>query len=58
MATGPPKISKIGDVGERQRVIDYLGRPDPDECRPVKILYYGHSFVQHIQDYMGHCLIT
>ena len=53
MATGPVKISKIGDVVERQRVLDFLGRPDPDECRPVKVLYYGHSFVQHMQDYMA-----
>ena len=43
----------MGDVGERQRMLDYLGRPDPNECRPVKILYYGHSFVQHLQDYMA-----
>ena len=53
MTSGPARISKMGDVGERQRMLDYLGRPDPNECRPVKILYYGHSFVQHLQDYMA-----
>ena len=53
MATGPTKISKITEVGERQRVLDQLVRPDPVECRPVKVLYFGHSFVQHMQDYMG-----
>ena len=53
MASGLTKISKITDIVERQRVLDFLGRPDPDEVRPVKILYYGHSFVQHLQDYMA-----
>ena len=53
MASGPARISKIGEVGERQRLLNYLVRPDPNECSPVKVLYYGHSFVQHLQDYMA-----
>ena len=51
--SGPQRISKIVDLEERQQVLNYLVRPDPVECRPVKILYFGHSFVQHMQDYMA-----
>ena len=43
----------ITDITERQRLLDFLGRPDPLEMNPVKVLYYGHSFVAHLQDYMA-----
>ena len=47
------RISKIVDITERQHVLNHLARPDPNEVCPVKVLYYGHSFVSHIQDFMA-----
>ena len=47
------RISEITDLQLRQRWLDYLGRPDYHEQAPVKVLYYGHSFVQHLQDYFA-----
>ena len=47
------RISDIPEVAERQRFLDFLARPDPDEVCPVKVLYYGHSFVSHMQDFMA-----
>ena len=46
------KISDIGDIEERQAVLDYLGRPDPDDISPVTMVYYGHSFVNRFDTYM------
>ena len=43
----------MGDINERQAWLDYLGRPDQRADCPVKILYYGHSFVSHFQDYVA-----
>ena len=47
------RLSEITDLNERQRWLDYLGRPDPRETNPVKVLYYGHSYVSHFQDYVA-----
>ena len=47
------RLSEITDVQERQHALNYLARPDRSEVSPVKILYYGHSFVAHMQDYMA-----
>ena len=47
------RISEIVDVRERQHLLDFLARPDPNQVCPVKVLYYGHSFVSHMQDYMA-----
>ena len=34
-------------------MLDYLGHPDEDDVSPVVSLYYGHSFVQHMVDYIN-----
>ena len=47
------KISEIGEREERQKILDYLAHPDQTEVGPVKTLYYGHSFVAHMQKYMN-----
>ena len=47
------RISEITDISLRQRWLDYLARPDPKDTSAVKILYYGHSFVGHFQDYLA-----
>ena len=47
------KISEITDIVERQKVLDHLGHPDPEDISPVKICYYGHSFVSHMVTYIN-----
>ena len=47
------RISEMTDIQVRQQWLDYLGRPDFYDESPVKILYYGHSFVAHFQDYVA-----
>ena len=46
------RISQIGDIAERQRVLDYLGTPDINDITPVKVLYFGHSFVGRMQEFI------
>ena len=46
------RISEISDLVERQHALDYLGTPDINDISPVRVLYYGHSFVGRIQDYI------
>ena len=47
------RISEITDINLRQRWLDYLGRPDQHADYPVKVLYYGHSYISHFQDYVA-----
>ena len=48
------KISDIKDPGERQRAMSELLRVDPTDDSRVTVLYYGHSFVHHLRDYVRH----
>ena len=41
------KISEIEDECEQQRVKADLATPDPLDTSPIKVLYYGHSFINH-----------
>ena len=47
------RLSEITDLQARQQWLNYLARPDPYELKPVKVLYYGHSYVSHFQDYVA-----
>ena len=47
-----PRISSIGDPGERQKAWTSLRTVDPLDDSSVSVLYYGHSFVRHLRDYV------
>ena len=47
-----PRISSIGDPGERQKAWNELRTVDPLDDSRVSVLYYGHSFVRHLRDYV------
>ena len=47
-----PKISAITDPVERQRALNDLRTIDHTDDSRVSILYYGHSFVQHMRTYI------
>ena len=53
-------MKKISDLkeGEQQRVLAELATPDPVDTSPVRVLYYGHSFINHylkwLQRHQGH----
>ena len=47
-----PRISSITDPEERQRAMDAVRTVDPTDDSRVSVLYYGHSFVHHLRDYI------
>ena len=47
-----PRISEIKDPEERKQAMDDLLKVDPSDDTRVTVLYYGHSFVQHLRDYV------